>query len=247
MADEKSVATEKGPTSDGSSTATQTFDNAVPSSFLETYEKHIANPTDETLKKSFEETLGKAKADTLAKAEFVKKAEEAAKTAVPPDYKKMTLPEGSKLSAKHLESVQKLAEAAKWPLETAKTVLARDNEIINSHLEGVAADFKKYSEDGRKTLEKDWGEKYKENVGKANQVVAFYEKQMPGLKAEIDRMGLNDSVTANKFFQRLFTDLKMAPDVMEHAGSSSSKGSPMERTDEQKARALFPNAMAGKK
>jgi hypothetical protein len=221
MADEKSVVDQKGPPQ-GDSTAPQTFDNAIPSSILETIEKYHANPADETLKKSFEETLGKAKADTLAKAEFAKKQAEELAKAVPPDYKNLKLPDGTKLKGKHLESVVEFAKSAKLPLDTAQAILSRDNDVVNSYVEGLGEDFKKYSEEGRATLQKNWGEKYKENVGNANKVVEFYEKQIPGIKAEIDRLGLNDSVKANEFFLRVYQDLKMGNDKFEFSGNKDT-------------------------
>lgn len=247
MADEKSEVEQKGPPQ-ADSTATQTFENALPSSILETIEKYHANPTDETLKKSFEETLGKAKADTLAKAEFAKKQAEEKAKAVPPDYKNLKLPDGTKLTGKHLESVVEFAKAAKLPAETAQAILTRDNEVVNAHLEGVKADFKKYSEEGRKTLEKEWGEKYKENVGNVNKVVEFYETKVPGLKKAIDEMGLNDSVTANKFFAKLFEDLKMGNDKFEFSGKTiPPKTGANDKVSDAELTQMFPASLGAKK
>jgi hypothetical protein len=243
MSVESSAAAQPGPTSSASSTAEPDFSLALPQTFLETVEKFVAAPTDEAVSKPFQELLTKAKTQTIAKAEADKKAAEAAKNQPPPDYSKLTLPEGTKFKEAHLKSVVEFAKTAKLPVETAKAILDRDNEVLNAHMKGIEEEFKAYNDNAVKTLKADWGNDFEKNVGMANKVVEFYEKQMPGIKAEITRLGLSNSVTANKFFLQLFKDLKMAPDTIE-TGAPGQTGNPAERSQEAAAKALFKKSMA---
>lgn len=242
MEAEKTGTVADGAHPDATSKEAPDFSLAVPAQFLETVEKFIANPADEAIKKPFEEMLTKAKTQTLAKAEAEKTAAEAAKNAKPPDYSKLALPEGTKLTPKHLESVKAFVTAAKLPLETAQAILARDNDVLDAHIKGIEQDFKKYSEDSLNTLKKEWGEKFEPNVKAANQVIEFYEKKIPGIKAEIERLGLSNSTTANKLFLLLFQDLKMAPDTIERSGTQG-QGAKKESTAEETASRLFPKSM----
>ena len=244
MPEPVSAAPPKGPTSTGSSTAEPDYSYAVPNDFLETVEKFVANPSDEAVKKPFEELLTKAKTQSSAKAEALKKAEEAAKNQPPPDFTKVKLPEGTKLTGKHLEKVLAFAKEAKLSPEAATAVLNRDNDVINDHVSGIEADFKKYGEEAQKKLQTEWGDKYKENIANANKVVEHYEKLKPGFKAEIERMGLSNSYTANQFFKWIFDTLSMGNDKFEFSGTPATQKGPLERNIHQQASKLFSKSMA---
>lgn len=175
------------------------------------------------------------------KTERQKAAEEAAKNYKAPDYKTVTLPKDSFLTPEYLAEQQALAGEAKWDLDTLKTVVDRDHKLLEGYRSGVAASIKKYNDDAIKTLEKEWGDKFKENVGKSKAVTEFLEKQFPGTKAEIERLGLSNSVTTNKIFNFLFDTLGMKPDEFEFPNNNAGGGGndPTKRSDAQKAQALL--------
>ncbi len=175
-----------------------------------------------------------------AQAEAKKKQEEASKNWKAPDYAKVKLPDGSKVPEDHVAGLQKLAAELKWDESTYKTVLERDHATVEAYLGKVANDFKKYNEDSINTLKKDWGDKFQENTTKAHKVTEFFEKQLPGVKAEIDRLGLSNSVTANKLFVMLHDALEMGSDKFEFNGNQGAGDkTPLNRSEAEKAQALM--------
>lgn len=200
----------------------------------------------EALVKTFNDLKAERTKFTETKTKADKAAADAAKNVKPPDYKTLALPKDTKLGASHLEQVRALAEASKWPLETAKAVLERDSEIVTNHLKGVEEEFKKYSTEALAKYKAETGDKFEEKVGQNAKVVSFYEKQIPGFKAEIERMGLSNSYTANKFFNMLFQHLHMDTDKFEFGTGAGSK-SPAERTPQESLSKLFPVSVGGQK
>jgi len=256
MSGQGSAANQPGPTSEVSSTAISTADlDQAHDSLVGLLDKFTA--PNASLDDKGREELGKTYTSyktlrqdyTTKKAEADKKAEEAAKNYTPPDYaKNLKMPEGTKLSEKHKAQVIEFAKATKLPLESAQAILDRDNEVLSAHQAGLEQEFKTYNEQSVATLKKDWGTDFEANVGKASAVVNFYEKSFPGFKKEIERLGISSSTTANKFFLKLFEDLKMSPDTIEHAGGGAvTGGSPLQRTDAEKGRKLFSKGFSAAK
>jgi len=223
--------------------------------FMGTVDKFLAAKPEEleTIKADLVKTHGDYKtqreAYTKAKAEADKKAAEAAKNIKPFDANALTLPKDSPLTPEHLEGIKKAALEGKLDHPTAELMLKHDHELAASTLKGyrdkVQAEFKKYNEENIKTLEKEWGpDGMKEKLAQNTQVVEFYEKHIPGLKAEIERMGINNSVTASKFFNLLHTHLHMGTDKFEFGDKKPPISDIKNPTVNEAANKLFPKSMA---
>lgn len=160
---------------------------------------------------------------TEAKAAADKAKAEAEKNYKAPDYKTVPLPKDSRLGQGHYDEVVKLAAANKWDLETFKTVLQRDHDLVEGYRKGVDQEFKDYNAKALETLKKDWGAEFETNTTAVKKTVDLFEKQIPGIKGEITRLGLDCSVTANKFFKFLHDELGIANDKFEFGGKKSGK------------------------
>lgn len=198
----------------------------------------------ESLVKTFGEYKDVRTKFTEAEAKAKAAADEAAKNVKLPDYKTLEMPKDTKLKATHLDEVRALAEKAKWPLETAKAVLERDSEVVSNHLKGVEAEFKKYGEEAVGKLKTEWGQDFEKKVAQNTKVVEFLEKQIPGTKAEIERMGLSNSYTTNKVFNKLFEWLHMDTDKFEFGEGTQPAPDASKRTMGESLNALHPKTMA---
>jgi len=250
MDDVNSVSTDGAhPTASADAIDTKALDS-VQEGFFGDFDKFlVAKPEEQT---TLREELGK-KYDALkterqkvseARVAAEKSKAEAAKNAKPPDYKTAKLPENSLLTESHVSETMKLAEAGKWDVPTLEAVLARDAKLLDGNRAKLEADFKAYNEESLKTLTNEWGDKFKENVEAVSRAVGFFEKQIPGIKAEIDRLGLSNSVTANKFFKMIHDELDMASDKFEFGTKGAPVPDPLKQTTQEAAAQVFPKSMA---
>lgn len=146
-----------------------------------------------------------------AAQEAVKKAKEFQPTAkVAPEKYDLKLPEGSKLDAKHLESVTAFAKANKLSQDEAKALVERDDAVSKAQYAKLDAEAKQFIESLVPLAKADkdiGGESFDKNVQLAQRVVTKFDTNGV-FKKMLDETGYGNHPEVIRIFRNIGNAMK---------------------------------------